>query len=305
MRWASVHRMNGFFSGTGILNPVLKIIDFGNERSGLYALNLIRFPRVSMRFKGCPRHSPMQNLLLELSRKDYAYIIQIIQGPLDRCTGLKRHLEELHSSDHRIALCEELEAKIRYLGSSDLAYQLRRVAGKEPGAGMRSIIRDTARFLKIPLADRGTERDLLIQMAQEYAVDVFSKCTHAEQLQVLESLGIERRRAVAFLKKTGGVFAVPVVLQAFGTLVVQGLIKTVLFGWTVRLIGGKLATSLFAFLFARVPWWTHTILPGAWAISFGLTALDLQGPARRKTVLILLYLGLSCIRLDAEKAGKV
>ncbi|MXW32292.1 MAG: hypothetical protein F4100_07395 [Rhodothermaceae bacterium] len=243
----------------------------------------------------------MQELLLELSREDYAYLIQIIQGPFDRCTSMKRHLEEIDSPDHHAALCEELEKKIRYLGSSDLAYQVRRVVGKEPGADFRYIIRDTARFLKIPVADRGTERGLLIRMAQEYAVDVFSKYTQAEQLQILESLGIERKRAVAFLKKAGGIFAAPVLLQAFGTLVVQGLIKTVLFGWTVRLIGVKLATSLFAFLFARVPWWAHTIIPGAWVISIGLTTLDLQGPARRKTVPILLYLGLSCIRLDAEK----
>ncbi len=243
----------------------------------------------------------MQNLLLELSREDYAYLIQIIQGPFDRCISLKRHLEKIDSPGHRIALCEELEKKIRYLGSSDLAYQFRRVVGQEPGAELRYIIRDTARFLKIPLADRGTERDLLIRMAQEYAVDVFSKYTHEEQLQILDSLGIERKRAIAFLKKTGGIFAAPVLLQAFGTLVVQGLIKTVLFGWTARLIGMKLATSLFAFLFARVPWWAHTIIPGAWTISIGLTALDLQGPARRKVVPILLYLGLSYIRLDAEK----
>ena len=239
---------------------------------------------------------------MELSKEDYAYLIQIIQGPFDRCANLKKHLENVDSPDQRAILCEELEKKIRHLSSSNLAYHFRKAIGTEPGANVRYIIRDTARFLKVPLADRGTERDLLIQMAQGYAVDVFSKFTQAEQQQILESLGVERKRAIAFLKKAGGIFAAPVLLQAFGSLVVEGLIKTVLFGWTARLIGVKLATSLFAFLFARIPWWVHTIIPGAWTISIGLTALDLQGPARRKTVPILLYLGLSCIRLNAEKA---
>jgi len=215
--------------------------------------------------------------------------------------NLKQHLEDLDSTDQRVALCKALEQKIRYLGSNNLAYHFRGVAGSEPGAEFRAIILDTARFLKVPLADRGTERDLLVRMVQEYTLDVFSKFTQAEQQQILESLGVERKRAIAFLKKTGGIFAAPALLQAFGTLVVQGLIKTVMFGWTVRLIGIKLANSLFAFLFARVPWWAHAIIPGAWAISIGLTALSLQGPARRKTIPILLYLGLSCIRLDAEK----
>lgn len=243
----------------------------------------------------------MQDLLLALSKDDYAYLIRVIQGPLDRCTQLKEYLENVDSPDQRTALCQGLERKIRYLGSSDLAYYLRKGVGANPGAEFRSIIRDTARFLKVPLADRGTERDLLIHLAQEYTVDVFSTFSQAEQQQILESLGVERERAIAFLKKTGGIFAAPVLAQAFGILVVQGLIKTVLFGWTVRLIGVKLATTLFAFLFARVPWWAHTIIPGIWGISIGLTALNLQGPARRKTVPILLYLGLSCIRMDAEK----
>ena len=187
----------------------------------------------------------MQDILLELSREDYAYLIQIIRGPFDRCVNLRKHLEDVDSPGQKEILCAELERKIRYLGSSDIAYQFRRVIGAEPGADFRYIIRDTARFLKVPLADRGTERDMLIQMAQEYAVNVFSKFTQTEQEEILESLGVKRKHAIAFLKKAGGIFAVPALLQAFGTLVVEGLIKTVLFGWTARLIGAKLAASLF------------------------------------------------------------
>ncbi len=244
----------------------------------------------------------MQDLLLELSYEDYSYLIQIVQGPLDRCTNLKEHLENIESSDQRLALCAELERKIRYLGSSDIAYQFRRFTGSEQGANFRYIIRDTARFLRVPLADRGTERELLIRLAQEYAVNVFAGFTQEQQLEILESLGVERKRAIAFLKKAGGFIAAPALLHAFGFIVVQGLIKTILFGWTVRLIGTKLATALFAFLFARVPWWANVIIPGMWTISIGLTALNLQGPARRKTVPILLYLGMTCIRQDHESA---
>ena len=243
----------------------------------------------------------MQDLLYELSPEDYAYLIRIIQGPFDPCLDLKQLLINVDVPEHRRALCEGLEHKIRSLGSNKIAYQVRKLSGSEPAVTLRYMIHDTGRFLKVPLADRGSEREMLMDLTQQYTVDVFSKLTPEEQQRILESLGIERKRALAFLKRTGGIFAVPVLLQAFGTLVVQGLIKTVLFGWTARLIGVKLATALFGFLFVRVPWWVHTMIPGAWAISIGVTALQLQGPARRKTVPLLLYLGLSCIRLDAEK----
>jgi len=243
----------------------------------------------------------MYDLLYELSPEDYTYLIEIIQGPFDQCSNLKQHLKNVAVPEQHTALCDGLERKIRSLGSSHIAYHVRKLSGAEPAVNFRYMIRDTARFLKVPLADRGSERELLINLAQQYTVNVFSDLTPDEQQQILESLGIKRKRAIAFLKKTGGIFAVPVLLQAFGTIVVQGLIKTVLFGWTARLIGAKLATMFFTFLFARIPWWAHTIIPGAWAISIGLTTLQLQGPARRKTVPILLYLGLSCMRLDAEK----
>jgi len=242
----------------------------------------------------------MQDILMQLSREDYAYLIKIMQSPIDRCSNLNAHLANVESLDHQRALCEGIETKIRYLGSSTIAYYSRRALGAEPSAKFRYIIRDTARFLKVPVPNHGTDKELLVKLVQGYAVDEFSHLTPTEQQQILESLGIKRKRAMDFVKKFSGIFSLPILMQTFGTLIVEGLIKTVLFGWTARLIGGKLATSMFSILFARVPWWVNTIIPGAWAISIGLTALQIQGPARQKTIPILLYLGLSCMRDDAE-----
>ncbi len=243
----------------------------------------------------------MQDILLQLSDEDYAFLIKIIQSPLDRCSKLTVHLQNLESLEHKRALCKGIERKIRYLGSSNIAYYSRSALGAEPGAKFRYIIRETARFLKVPLPNQGSERDLLIKLAQLYAVDQFSQLTPKEQQQILGSLGIERERMFNFIKKAGSFFALPVLVQTIGTIVVEGLIKTLIFGWASRLIGSKLTTSIFSILFARVPWWVNTIIPGTWAVSIGLTALEVQGPAWQKTVPILLYLGLCCIRIDAEK----
>ena len=90
--------------------------------------------------------------------------------------------------------------------------------------------------------------------------------------------------------------AVPALIQAFNFFVVEGLIRTVLFGSIARFIGSRLAGQLFAFLAARMPWWVTWVGPAAWTASIGWTAVDLQGPAYRKTVPAVLYLGLCSLR---------
>jgi uncharacterized protein YaaW (UPF0174 family) len=89
-------------------------------------------------------------------------------------------------------------------------------------------------------------------------------------------------------------------IEAFNLVVVQGLIKTIIFGTIARIIGRQLAARLFAFLAGRVPWWVGWIGPAAWTLSVGWTALDLQGPASRKTVPVMLYLGLCAVRKRSE-----
>lgn len=247
----------------------------------------------------------MHDLLFGLDPNDYRFLIGLIQGPFKPCKALKADVDELESSDSpeiRYRISKALEHQIRYLGSSDFAYQFRRITGQEPGASFRSIIRDTARYLKVPLPALDTEREMVMLLAQDYATQQFAEMPADQQQQILEELGVERDRAMAFLKKASGVFAGPVLIEAFGLVVVQGLIKTVLFGLVARAIGRQLALKLFAFIFSKVPWWVGWISPAAWTVSLGWAALDLQGPARRKTVPIMLYLGLCTLRDSAPAA---
>ncbi len=241
----------------------------------------------------------MQEILRPLTLQDYRFLIGVIRGPLNPARSLRERLEELEqegAAERRDLLIQELEHEIRYLGSSDLAYIMRKAVNKEPGASFRLIIRDTARHLKVPLPNLGTEREMLALLAQDYATQQFGRLAPEQQQQVLEDLGVERDRAAAFLKKAAGVFAAPVLIEAFGLIVVQGLIKTVIFGLVTRVVGRQLATRFFAFIFSRVPWWASWISPAAWTVSLGWAAFDLQGPARRKTIPIVLYLGLCAVR---------
>lgn len=116
----------------------------------------------------------------------------------------------------------------------------------------------------------------------------------------LYELGVEKEKAKAFLARSAGVFALPMLIEAFNIVIVQGLIKTIIFGTIAKIIGSQLAGRLFAFLVARMPWWVSWIGPAAWTLSLGWTAFDLQGPAKRKTIPVVLYLGLCSLR---EKHG--
>jgi len=191
----------------------------------------------------------------------------------------------------RRALLHEL----RYAGSSDIMYAIRRATGAEPGVSFEEVVRDVAQTLRVPAAG-DTPRALVEHVASAHAAATFGKLPREEQQRMLEDLGVEREKAAAFLARSAGIFAVPALIQAFNFFVVEGLIRTVLFGSIARFIGSRLAGQLFAFLAARMPWWVTWVGPAAWTASIGWTAVDLQGPAYRKTVPAVLYLGLCSLR---------
>ncbi len=243
----------------------------------------------------------MRALLLPLNAADYRFLVGVIRGSRYRTLeALVEDLEATGDEDAREELVAHLEHEIRYLGSSGLSYQLRKAVGGASGASLRSIIRDVAQVLKVPLRRGVSDRALLKGLAEDYATAEFARLDPTEQQSMLENLGVGRQEAAAFLKRGAAVFAVPVMIEAFGLLVVQGLIKTVIFGIIARIVGQQLASRLLAFLFSKAPWWVGWISPTAWALSIGWTAITLQGPTRRKTVPVMLYLGLCCIREDLE-----
>jgi uncharacterized protein YaaW (UPF0174 family) len=243
----------------------------------------------------------MQEVLAPLELADYHFLIGIIESPINLTndTQLKASLQTLEADDsdaNRVILNEQLESEIRYLGSSDVAYFYRRWIGGEPGVTFSEIIRDVAKALKIEAPRMGTEREMLEDVVQRYATKQFASLPDDEKQKMLESLGVEQKRAAAFIKKSAGVFALPMLIEAFGSLVVNGLIKNIIFGLIGKIIGHQLAMRLFNFILGRFPWWVSWIGPVAWTLSIGWTAFDVQGPAYRKTIPVVLYLGLCSLR---------
>ncbi len=258
----------------------------------------------------------MKDLFSVLEPADFTYLAGIIQSDLNVSSDseLSRLAEayqgvaaENGASDKEAAgdsapeeirneLFERFEKEIRYVGSSEFAFGYRSLTGQEAGVSFQEIVRDVASLLKVGKPPLGTDREQVEWVAGEYATAQFSELSQEEQRKMLESLGVERDKAEAFLKKSAGVFALPMLIEAFNLVIVQGLIKTIIFGTIAKIIGQQLATRLFTFLVGRLPWWVNWIGPAAWTLSIGWTTFDLQGPARRKTVPIVLYLGICSMR---------
>lgn len=247
----------------------------------------------------------MKEVLDSLEVPDYHFLYGIVQSDINFTNNqaLKSRLtafEETGSEYARTELNDQLEREIRYLGSADAAYLFRYVTGKTPGVPFREIIFDAARALNVSIPGEGSDRELLEQLVQNYTAIRFSQLSAEEQQRLLVDLGVEHDRATTFILKSAGVFAFPALIHAFGKIVVDGLIKNIIFGTITRIVGKQVAAGLFKLLMSRFPWWVRWIGPAAWTASIGWAVMDLQGPALRKTVPVVLYLGVCSLRETKE-----
>jgi len=243
----------------------------------------------------------MKDIFAPLTPADYSFVVGLVNSYTNltddqKLRGLLDAVVEDDSTENRDALDRQLEREIRYLGSSDIAYVTRYFVGKEAGVSVHEITRDVAKALKIRLPSLGTDRERAEFVVEQYVTDQFSGLSSVEQQKMLEDLGVERDKAAAFIKRSAGVFALPMLIQAFNIIIVEGLIKRIIFGAIAGIIGSQLAGRLFQFVAGRFPWWLGWIGPVAWTASIGWTVVDIQGPAMRKTIPLVLYLGLCGVR---------
>ena len=191
----------------------------------------------------------MQDLLSVLEPADYRFLAGIIESSLNitddtEIDRLVSAFEEEDSDENRRALGERLEQEIRYLGSSEFAYGLRYATGREPGVAFREIIDDVAEALKVIRPALGTDRERVEAVAEAYATKQFASLSPEEQQKMLEDLGVEKEKAAAFVMRSAGVFALPMMIEAFNIVIVQGLIKTIIFGTIAKIIGQQLDWAL-------------------------------------------------------------
>ncbi|MEW2639935.1 hypothetical protein, partial [Vibrio cholerae] len=101
------------------------------------------------------------------------------------------------------------------------------------------------------------------------------------------------------IKKNGKVAILPILAQILGPKITLGIIETIIVSLIAQIVGREAAKQLVKELMKRNPW-LNALGPILWAISGVWLAIDLQGPAYRKTVPICLYLGVVALRDGAE-----
>jgi uncharacterized protein YaaW (UPF0174 family) len=200
----------------------------------------------------------------------------------------------------RTTLNHHIEKCLRYFGSADLAYFVRTVfgSGEPAGVPVEEIIDDVSKRLKVKLKPLGSIEAKLERLVKAVAEKTFFSLTPEQQRELFKKAGLSEEQQRDFfekLKKNKALF-LPALLSIVGPKVLQQIISSLVVSVLTQWLGREAAKQVLRRLATKVPWWTEWLGPIVWALSLGWLALDLQGPAYRKTVPILLYLGIVCLR---------
>ncbi len=240
----------------------------------------------------------VRDVLAHFTDDDDRFLVELLQSQLNRTSDAAMQTRiDAHAAAPtpatRAALDAEIERALAYLGSSDVAYVLREASGQTPGVSLDEVVDDAAKALGIAIPRRAMSfRRRVEAVAEAHAAKTLAGMTPEAQQRFLEDAGVERQQAARFVKTAAGVFAFPALVAAFEALVVERLLRGVVFGTIAKLVGRRISGALFGALLARTPWWLRAIGPASLALSVGWTLVDLAGPALRKTVPAVLYLGL-------------
>jgi len=247
----------------------------------------------------------IEHLLNKCNADDYNVFVGIIDNYLS-ATDDKKHRSELQafqrspSNENRIALNRHIEKDIRYFGSHDVAYAWRwLVGGDEPaGVGIDEVIGDVSGRLKVKQKPFGTTEAKLERLVAGAAEKAFFDLSPEQQRELFQKAGLSDEQQRTFfeqISKNKGMF-LPGLLAILGPKlfqeVIMGIVASVLTGF----LGRKAAVELLKQLAKRFPWWAEWLGPIVWVASAGWLAFDILGPAYRKTVPSLLYLGIVCLR---------
>lgn len=259
----------------------------------------------------------MQNLLTKLEVPDFEFLAGIMRSRVAFTSdkqlraAVSDFASETQSIEKRHALCSLVEREIRYLGSADAAYFLRKVTGRTAGPGVpfREVVTDVFRKLKLKPPDAMcADEEIVEHLVQAYTTLRVRQLPFDQQKALLETAGMSAGDIGIYLQSNSARFALPAIIQLAGVTAAQRIVTNVVVGAVGSYIGATVARSMIGHLAARFPVWGQSLGPIAWAITGLWTAYDLQGPAMRKTVPITLFLGLCMLRdggfrTDAAEPG--
>lgn len=250
----------------------------------------------------------MKEILEKCEYADFEYLSKVLDSYLSFTDDNKRKqlLDKSKSNNAaRTELISLIEKQIRYYGSSDLAYLGRFlfICENEAGVAATELLDDVCKKLKVPIK-RGGSIEVRLERLVKAVVEKELQSKSPEELsEAFEDIGVgdaDRDLIMDHLKRDGKAAVLPILFEVLGPKVALGIIETIIVTILAQIVGREAAKHLVRELMKRNPW-LNALGPVLWVISGAWIALDLQGPAYRKTVPICLYLGIVALRDGSEE----
>jgi len=248
-------------------------------------------------------------LLLKCDVDDFAMLISQVDSyvNLTSDTELKRLLAlytNHPSASTKQELARVLEREIRYVGSADVAYAFRKIFKKEEPVGIsfKELIDDVSRKLKVHQRPLGSIEARLERLVRASAERSFLTLSPDHQRRLFEESGVGREKQNEFFNrlKDNKAALLPLLMALLGPEVTARLVQGLAVLAIANFIGKEAAKLLVQKLATQFPWWAEWLGPIAWGLSLSWLAIDLQGAAFRKTIPIMLYLGVVGLRDGPE-----
>lgn len=201
-----------------------------------------------------------------------------------------------------LALNRKLEREIRYLGSNDLAYLTRKMRGYDPaGVSVDEIIDDLCELLKIEKGNAGTLEARLEIFAGKLVDQQFAKLSDERKREILNQMHFEKHHRDEIINRVvnNKELLLPVVLPVLGKTVGPEVLQGLIISIIAPFIGTEAAKQILIQIVSKFPIFGAWLGPLLMAGGAGWLLVDLAGPASRKTIPLILYLGVLCLR-DGE-----
>lgn len=249
----------------------------------------------------------MKNILRKCEMHDFNYLSEVLDNYLAFTDDGKRkklllELESYPSKKEELVVL--IDEQIRYFGSADGAYFARVLLGKNGAVSANEMVSDVCEKLKVKVKEGGSIESRLEQLVSAVVDKEVRSKKPAELAKMFKDMNIgdkESELFISHLKANGEVLIIPLLFEFLGPKVALGIIESIVVGLIATIVGKQAAQLIVKEFMKRNPW-LNALGPVMWVISGTWLALDLQGPAYRKTIPICLYLGIVGLRDGQEVA---
>lgn len=239
-------------------------------------------------------------ILNRCTKDDAKFLIDTIDSYLTDDKGLKELFASWEGDGPMPrVLNHKIETEIRYLGSNDFAYMSRKLRGHGPaGVSVDEIIDDLCKLLKLEISTAHTLEARLEIFAGKVIDLLFAKLPDEQKREILQGLNFEKTLLQEILDRAinNKEMLLAVILPFLAGKSGPDVIQTLLIAIIGRFIGKEIAEKLLLIIASRLPMAGAWLNPLLWAGGTGWLILDLLGPASRKTIPLILYLGVLCFR---------